>query len=698
MAENKGILSKLTVGSNILNAFGIIGIIGLMVFPVHPAMLDILLTFNITFALIVMLVSIYIKEPLEFSVLPSLLLIVTMFRLALNVASTRLILSEAYAGEVILSFGGFVVKGNFIIGLVIFLIIVVIQFIVITKGAGRIAEVAARFTLDAMPGKQMSIDADLNSGLITEIEAKNRREKISREADFYGAMDGASKFVRGDAIAGIIITIINIVGGLIIGMAQNGMDAGEAARTYTKLTVGDGLVSQIPALIVSTAAGMVVTRAAGTVEFGRSVASQIFRYPKVILIVSITIMAMGTIPGLPSIPFFVLGIVLISAFFVTRKKKQAEEVRLQEEEAEEEEADPLDQDELYWVDRLEVEIGYGLIPLVSEKMGGDFLKRVAGLRKQAADELGLYVSPIRIRDNLQLKQNQYRIKLKGVGIAEGTVHLNSLLAIKPGPDVEDIEGLETREPAFNMPALWIDRDKSDEAEIAGYTIVEPSAVIATHLNEIIRRHADEIMTRQDVSSLVDKVRKFAPAVVEGLFPEKISYAFLQQVLSNLLRERVSVKDLVTILETIAYYISHSEDVDYISERVREALGRSIVDSYLDNENILTVITLHPIVEEVFKRAVDDSRKTKVLSLPPAFTEQLNISLKKEVERISAMGKQSVILCSSKIRLAFRRFIENSLPYTGVIAYSEVPRETRVNAIGMVKADETAGAQNTGQVA
>ncbi|MBD3424484.1 MAG: EscV/YscV/HrcV family type III secretion system export apparatus protein, partial [Candidatus Latescibacteria bacterium] len=509
----------------------------------------------------------------------------------------------------------------------------------------------------------------------------------------------ASKFVRGDAIAGIIITIINIVGGLIIGMAQNGMGAGEAARTYTTLTVGDGLVSQIPALIVSTAAGMVVTRAAGTVEFGKSIANQIFNYPKVVMIVSITIMAMGTIPGLPTVPFFVLGIILMAIYFATRKKKRAEEeMAREEEEQQEEEVDPLSQDELYWVDRLEVEIGYGLIPLVSEKMGGDFLKRVAGLRKQAAGELGLYVSPIRIRDNLQLKQNQYRIKLKGVAIADGTVHVNNLLAIKPGPDAEEIEGLETREPAFNMPALWIERDKSDQAEIAGYTIVEPSAVIATHLNEIIRRHADEIMTRQDVSNLVEKVRKFAPAVVEGLFPDKISYAFLQQVLSNLLRERVSVKDMVTILETIAYYISRSDDIDFISERVREALGRSIVDSYLDGEGALTVITLHPLVEEVFKRAVDDSRETKVLSLPPVFTEQLNSSIKNEVERISAMGRQPVILCSSRIRLAFRRFIENSLPYTGVIAYPEVPRETRVNAIGMVKVDETAITQSAGQVA
>ncbi|MCD6380039.1 flagellar biosynthesis protein FlhA [bacterium] len=688
---------KLTLGSNIFNAFGIVAIIGLMVLPVPPGLLDILLTFNITFALIIVLVSVYIKEPLEFSVLPSLLLIVTMFRLALNVASTRLILSEAYAGEVISSFGGFVVKGNFVIGLVIFLIIVVIQFIVITKGAGRIAEVAARFTLDAMPGKQMSIDADLNSGLITEKEAKDRREKISDEADFYGAMDGASKFVRGDAIAGIIITIINIVGGLIVGVAQGGMDVGEAARTYTMLTVGDGLVSQIPALVISTGAGIVVTRTASKLEFGQNVLNQLINYPKVIMVTAITILALGAVPGLPKLPFILLGIILLVAFMVLRQKRRQEEEYSKEEE-EEEDIDPVEQDELYWVDRLEIEIGYGLIPLVSEKMGGDFLKRVSGIRKQAISDLGLHISPIRIKDNLQLKQNQYRIKLKGVEISDGTIYIDRILVIKAGAGEDGIEGIETREPAFNMPALWIDLDDADKAEALGYTVVEPSAVIATHLNEIIHRYADEIMTRQDVRDLVDKVRKFVPAVVDDLIPDQISYAFLQQVLANLLRERVSVKDLVTILETIAYYAPQSKDVDFISERVREALGRSIVSNYLGEDGELLVVTLHPVVEETFRRATQESQQTKVFSVSPAFSEELNKSIKNEVERLSAIGIQPVILCSSMVRLALRRFIESRFSYTAVHAYSEIPRETNIKAIGMVNVNEAKIAQNSGQVA
>ncbi len=699
MAENRednSILSRVFKGSNILNSFGLIGILGLMVLPVPPSFLDILLTFNVTFALVILLVTIYVKEPLEFSVFPSLLLMVTLFRLALNVASTRLILSEAYAGEVISSFGSFVVKGNYVIGLVIFLIIVVIQFVVITKGSGRIAEVAARFTLDAMPGKQMSIDADLNSGLITEEEAREKRSKISGEADFYGAMDGASKFVRGDAIAGIVITLINIIGGLVIGIVQVGMSASEAAMTYTTLTVGDGLVTQIPALIISTGAGMIVTRTTSESNFGTDVTSQIFSYSRVLLVVSISLLALGFIPGLPTVPFFIMGLIFMSLFILERRSRTEEEE--EEEEVPPEQVDPMEQDELYYVDRLEVEIGYGLIPLANEEMGGDFLNRVTSIRKQAALELGLQIAPIRIRDNLQLKPNQYRIKLKGIDIATNVVHVDRLLAIGAGRPDDSISGLETRDPAFNMPAMWISREDADMAENIGYTVVEPSAVIATHLNEIIQRHADEIMTRQDVKDLVDRVRKYAPAVVDDLMPDQINYAFLQQVLSNLLRERVSIRDLVTILETIGYYINQTRDVDYISERVREALGRSIIDHYLDSEDQLSVITVHPAIEEAFMQALEKSSQTKVLELPPDFTRAVLESVRDEVEGVNQMGLHPVVLCSSGIRLAFKRFAEPTYPYLTVIGYSEVDRDVKVRAVGMVSINETESAQDSGRVA
>ncbi|RKZ08731.1 flagellar biosynthesis protein FlhA [bacterium] len=695
--SSSSLIDRLHFGSNVINAFGIIGIVSIMVMPVAPVLLDILLTFNITFALVILLVTIYVKEPLEFSVFPSLLLIVTLFRLSLNVASTRLILSQGYAGQVISSFGHFVVRGNYVIGLVIFLILVVIQFVVITKGAGRVAEVAARFTLDAMPGKQMSIDADLNAGLITEDEARSRRSKISREADFYGAMDGASKFVRGDAIAGIVITLINIIGGLVIGILQKKLSAGDAARTYTMLTVGDGLVSQIPALIVSTSAGMIVTRAASERDFGHDVASQVFGHPKVIMIVAITLFALGIVPGLPTVPFLLLG-GFFFAIYMIMKRSSTEGEKEVVEEAPEEELDPIEQDELYYVDRLEVEIGYGLIPLVNEEMGGDFLRRVTNIRKQAALNLGLHISPIRIRDNLQLKSNQYRIKLKGVEVASGIIYVDKLLAIGTGPRDGSIEGIETREPAFNMPALWIKHEDSEKAQAAGYTVVEPSAVIATHLNEVINRHADEIMTRQDVKELVEKVRKFTPAVVEDLIPEQISYAFLQQILSNLLRERVSIKDMITILETIAYYISQTRDIDFISERVREALGRSIINSYLDEEGKLSVLTLHPIIEEEFNRALEVSQQTKVLTLNPVFSQSLIEGLSAEIDRVSSLGFQPVVLASAGIRLALRRFTESTFPSLAIISFSELPRDVKVQSIGMVRLNGSGQVQGRGEVA
>jgi len=495
MADKTVPMNRLAGGANMINAVVLLGILALMMLPVPPSLLDILLTFNITFAVIILLVTIYLKEPLEFSVFPSLLLVVTLSRLALNVASTRLILSKAYAGEVINSFGNFVVAGNYVIGFVIFLILVIIQFVVITKGAGRIAEVAARFTLDAMPGKQMSIDADLNAGLINEAEAKQRRAKISKEADFYGAMDGASKFVRGDAIAGIIIAIINIIGGLLVGIVQRDLSLADALKTYTLLTVGDGLVTQIPALIVSTAAGMVVTRSAGESDLGEEFSRQIMNYPKVMLFGSASLFALGLVPGLPTVPFLIISLVCLGMYFVSRRSVASREEKT-EEVVENETEEPLEQEDLFYVDPLELEIGYGLIPLVDQVKGGSLLKRLTNLRRQSANDLGLHLAPIRVRDNVQLKPNQYAIKLKGAEIASGRVYPDNLLAMGKTGGESALSGIMTEEPVFGLPAVWIRGEEREEAEIQGYTVVEPEAVIATHLSEVVKKHAAEIMTRR----------------------------------------------------------------------------------------------------------------------------------------------------------------------------------------------------------
>jgi flagellar biosynthesis protein FlhA len=678
------------IGGNasILVGSSLIGIIAIMVLLLPPGFLDVLLAFNITFALIILMVTFYVKDPLGFSVFPTLLLFLTLFRLSLNVASTRLILLDGYAGKVIESFGTFVVGGNPIVGMIVFIILIVIQFIVITKGAGRVAEVAARFTLDAMPGKQMAIDADLNAGLIDEREARERRERIGREADFFGSMDGASKFVRGDAIAGIIITVVNIIGGFIIGVVQQGMPFSQALSTYTLLTVGDGLVSQIPALIISIGAGVVVTRGRSEQDLGSDFVNQILSQPRALGIAGTALLLLGMIPGLPNIPFLTLGVVTgIAAYRSHGREKNLAENPQENEEKVESHVDPLEDPSIFQVDRIETEIGYGLISLADASRKGNLLERVTGIRRQLAKDLGIYVSPIRIRDNIQLSPNDYSIKLKGVELERGELLPGHLLCIASPEERGDLKGIETLEPAFNLPAIWIPELERDKAAALGLTVVEPSAVLATHLSEIIRRHADEIMTRQDVQRLVDGVRELAPALVDELIPSQIKLGFLQKVLANLLHERVPVRDMVSILEAVGDWIGQSQSSDFIAEKVRENLGRIITREYCDDMGVLNVLTVDPGIEQVFTEALGQYGETGSVALPPETADRFHRSLRRQAENSAKLGIQPVILVGSPIRLVFKRFTETMIPGLAVLAYSEIPLGQEVKATGMVKLDD-----------
>ncbi|MCK4372446.1 MAG: flagellar biosynthesis protein FlhA, partial [candidate division Zixibacteria bacterium] len=562
-AKKSTLLDALMARSDIVLALGVIAIIGVLVIPIPTGLLDFALAFNITFSLVVLLTTLYITRPLDLSVFPSMLLIVTLMRLSLNVASTRLILGQAYAGDVIESFGNFVVQGNYVVGFIIFVILVIIQFVVITKGATRISEVAARFTLDAMPGKQMAIDADLNAGIVTEAEARSRREEVAREADFYGAMDGASKFVRGDAVAGILITLINIIGGFIIGIALNDMSLTQALRTYSLLSIGDGLITQIPALLVSTASGIIVSRAAARDNMGKDLTVQLTRQPRAILVAAVVIFGLGLLPGMPTATFTILALLIGGVGYLSREMKQRQLVQArQKEEAKQTQQTETQQErteDLLKVDALGLEIGYGLIPLVDANQGGDLLERIRVIRKQLASELGIMVPPVRIRDHVQLKPNEYQIKVKGITVSSFELMSDHLLAINPGFVEEKLEGFATRDPAFGLEASWIIPNLKEIAEAKGYTVVEPSAVLATHLTEIVRGASAEILTRQDVQHLVDTLKEDYPALVDTTIPESVSLGTLQKVLQSLLRERVPIRDLATILETISDYITATKE-------------------------------------------------------------------------------------------------------------------------------------------
>lgn len=684
--RTQSILERLVSGNDLIVVLGVVLIVVMMILPLPSLVLDLLLAVNISLALLILLLTMSITEPLQLSVFPSLLLVVTLFRLALNVSSTRLILLHGFAGRIIEAFGNFVVGGNYVVGFVIFLILVVIQFVVITKGAERVAEVAARFTLDAMPGKQMSIDADLNAGLITDGEARQRRREIEREADFYGSMDGASKFVKGDAIAGIIITVINILGGLVIGVGQQGMALTEALQRYTLLTVGDGLVSQIPALLVSTATGIIITRAASDKSMGMELTEQLFAEPKVLRVAAGVLLFFAFIPGLPMVPFFVLGGGIGGLAYLLQKWQvsQAQAKMLEAEERELEETKrPENVLNYLQLDRIELEIGYGLIPLVDADQGGDLLERVTMIRRQIALDMGLVIPPVRIRDNLQLAPGAYSIKIKGVEVGQGELMLNHYLCMDSGGVLEPVSGIETREPAFGLPALWVPASSRQEAEVAGYTVVDTPSVLATHLTEIIRRYSHELVGRQEVRLLLDGLKEEYSAVVEELTPNLLTLGEIQKVLQNLLQEGISIRNLVTILESLADYAPLTKDTDILTEYVREALARQISQTYTGDQGFIPAITLDPALEDLISQAIQHTDRGTFVNLDPKDAGRLLDGIAKSWEKATAIGHQAVILCSPPIRLALRRLTERALPSLPILSYNEIAVDSSVQAVGMV---------------
>lgn len=678
-------LAALLKYSDVVLAVAVVMIVAMMIIPLPTGVLDVLLTLNISVALVMLLVSMYTIEPLQFSVFPSLLLIATLFRLALNVSSTRLILLDGYAGEVIESFGGFVVGGNYVVGIVVFMILVIIQFVVITNGAGRVAEVSARFTLDAMPGKQMAIDADLNAGLITDQEARRRRQAIGKEADFYGAMDGASKFVKGDAIAGIIIVFVNIIGGLAIGIIQNGMEIGDALQTYTLLTVGDGLVTQVPALLISTATGIIVTRAASESNLGVDMSRQMIANPRALAIVAGILFAFGLIPGLPKLPFFVIGGCLGAVAYVLNNRAKAREqaesaVPVVENGANQ---SPEAITSLLQVDPMELEIGYGLVSMVDESVGGNLVNRIAGIRRQLALELGIVLPSIRIRDNLQLDPSQYVVKLRGAEIARGEIKVGNYLALNPGSVSEEIDGVPTTDPAFGLPALWITSVEKQRAEILGYTVVDATSVVTTHLTEIIKNNTADLLSRQDVQNLVNNLKSEHPAVVDELIPNLMSLGEVQKVLQGLLRERIPIRDLVTILETLADHARSTKDPDLLLEHTRHALSRQITLQYKEHDDSLHVITLSPYLEQLISDTLVQTEHGTMANIEPSRAQQILQSVASNVERMIALGHQPVVLCSARVRLPFKRFIERTIPNLSVLSFSEISPRVKVQSSGMV---------------
>lgn len=666
----------------------VIMIVVMMVIPLPPLMLDLLIIVNMSLAITIILVAMNTKEALQFSIFPSLLLLTTLFRLGLNVSTTRSILTNQTGGQVIETFGSFVVGGSVIIGFLVFLILVIIQFLVITKGSERVAEVAARFTLDSMPGKQMSIDADLGAGMISEKEATKRREKISREADFYGAMDGASKFVKGDAIAGIIITVINIIGGLIIGVVVHGLSIGESAQLFTLLSIGDGLVSQIPALLISTATGIVVTRAASDGNLGSDIARQTLAYPKLLYVVAGTLVLIALFT--PIHPLLVLPIaafISIGAYMMQRALTAAEVDEADRENEGEEPADwksPESVMDLLHVDMIEFEFGYGLIPIADKAQGGDLLDRVIMIRRQCAMELGIVVPVIRIRDNIQLQPNEYVIKIKGNRVAAGEVMLDHYLAMSPGVDDERIEGVETVEPAFGMPALWVNEEMKEQAELSGYAIIDPPSVVSTHLTEVIKRHAHELIGRQEVQSLVDNVKETSPAAVEELIPQLMSIGEVQKVLTKLLKEKISIRNLLDILEALADYASQTKDPDVLTEYVRQALSRQITLQYTNSNEPLQVLTAGAGVEKKFAESVQRTEQGSYLSIDPEVSQTIMQNISEQVSRIQQSGVQPILLTSPAIRMYMRQFIERFAPDLPVLSYNELEPDVEIQSVGVVK--------------
>ncbi|PKN81519.1 MAG: flagellar biosynthesis protein FlhA [Chloroflexi bacterium HGW-Chloroflexi-9] len=687
-----GLLSIITRNSDVALAITVLAVIGLMIVPVPPMVLSLLIVANFAASVTIMLIAMYTREVLSFSVFPSLLLLVTLFRLAINIASTRLILLYGDAGSVIDAFGEFVIGGSLIVGIVVFLILLVIQFVVITNGAGRVAEVAARFTLDAMPGKQMSIDADLNAGLISDTEARTRRAKISAEADFYGAMDGASKFVKGDAVAGLIITSINLIGGMTIGIVQQGLAPGEAVSAFSILTVGDGLVSQIPALLVSTATGIIVTRAASEGHLGQDIGGQLFSNPRVMFIVAGILTTFGLVPGLPRSPFFIIAAIMGGAGYLLRQRQRARAVEVAEarEVEDRDEAQSVDSVvNMLRVDPLEVEVGYGLIPLVDGEHGGNLLHRITIMRRQIATDLGIVVPMIRIRDNLSLPANQYVLKLRGIEIGGGQLLAGQFLAMDSGLATAEIAGTATTEPAFGLPARWIAPADKQQAEFLGYTVVDPPSVLITHVSELIKRHSPELLSRQDVQTLLNHLKEEYPAVVDELVPGILTVGEVQGVLQLLLAEGVSVRDLVTIAETLADLGRQTKEIEALTEGVRTALARQITMQHRAADNRIHAMTLNPRLEQSLAQALTPTDAGMALVVSPELLQRLLTAVAAQLERAAAQGRQPVLLTSSRIRRPLRRLLERSVPALPVIAFAEIAREVEVEAIAQVEVEYAA---------
>ena len=666
--------------TDIVLAFALILMMGLMLIPLPSGFLDFFLALSITIAILIFVVSLFIQSPLDISIFPGLLLISTLFRLALNISSTRLILIDGYAGKVIETFGQFVIGGNYVVGFIIFIILLIVQFMVIVKGSGRISEVAARFTLDAMPGKQMAIDADLNTGLITEADARKRRDVISREAEFYGAMDGAGKFVKGDAIAGLIISVINIVGGFIIGIGQSGLSITDALQQYTILTIGDGLVSQIPALLISTAAGMVVTRSAAGAPLDTQIKTQLLANPRVLGIVAATVIMFSFLPGMPAIPFILIGVTLGVTSFVKKRNRENEATIVQEEIVDSEKGEELVEQYLQ-VDPIEIEIGYGLISLVDESKGGNLFNKISTTRKFIALEFGVLIPPVRVRDNLQLSPNEYIIKIKGNIVSSFEIHPDRFLAMNPGGVEEKIDGIPTQDPAFGLQSFWVTREEKDRAEILGFTVVDAISVLSTHLQETLKTNFDKILSRQAVKQLLENLKKNYPAVIDDISVDVLPLGTIQKVLQNLLRELIPIKDLVQIIEALIDYSKVTKNIDVLTEYVRHSLNNTIANLYKDGNGIIHAAAISEKLEAYITASFQNQKDAvQTLGLNPIMLSELKNKMQTIVTKFDVLGYKPIFITSATIRPYFYRLINSSFQSVTVLSYTELPSQIEIEFI------------------
>lgn len=683
-------LKLFSQNSDLAIAIGLISVLGVMIVPMPPLALDLFLALSIAIAVAVLLMSVYARKPLDFSTFPSVLLITTLLRLSLNVASTRNILlngssdGTGAAGAIIQSFGDFVVGGNYAVGIIIFIILVVINFIVITKGAGRVAEVSARFTLDAMPGKQMAIDADLNAGLIDDKEAKRRRAEVAQEADFYGSMDGASKFVRGDAIAGILITAINIIGGIIVGVAQNDMSFADATHIFTLLTVGDGLVAQIPALIISTAAGIIATRNSSNEGLGAQVGQEFSAHPKAFYITAGALTMFGLIPGFPGLPFMIIASLIAFAGFRIEKNKETIQIAEKTGAIESTKIKTETLESLLPVELVQLEVGYGIVSIVDAEQNGDLLERISHIRKQFALDWGIIIPSVRIKDNLELKPGGYSIKLKGIEIAKGELMPDHLMAMDPGTVIEQMDGIETKEPVFGLPAIWVTEDRKDDAQYNGYTVVDLSTIVATHLTEVLKANMSELFGRQELVKIMETFKEENPKIVSDLVPDIMPLGAVLKVLQNLLREGVSVRDLRTILETLGEFGTATKDPESLTEYARQALYRTITERIKSSQGDVPLFTLDRGLEEAVARSIIQTDHGSQLNLDPKVTQTILASLNEKIEEATSQGEKMVVLCSPVIRRHFKRLTEKFIPNMIVVSHNELSPDVNIRSLGTVR--------------